>query len=97
MAEDEYWQGQVVRVTGELEDPAQHVVPLGSHGETLTNDPGETLTAFREDNSHATITATANPSTGTYTAEVTADVPGHWEVNDGRGGVYRFFVKPIRQ
>lgn len=86
---DEYWLGQVVRVTALLTDPAAAEVP--------TDDAAEELVAYRQDGSLGTISATSHPSTGTYTAEVNADQVGHWEVNDGKGGVYRFYVKPIRQ
>lgn len=93
---DEYWLGQVVLVTAELENPKSTVAPLGSHGEALTDDATEVLKAFREDGTAGPIASAAHPSTGVYTAQVTADQPGHWEVNDAKGGVYRFYVKPIR-
>lgn len=85
---DEYWLGQVVAVTAKLTDPANAEAP--------TDDAGETLTAFRPDLTHGTITATNHPATGTYTAQVTTDQVGFWEVNDARGGVYQFYVKPVR-
>lgn len=89
LIEDQYWQGQTVLLTATLTNPAAADAP--------TDDSGETMVAYREDNSLAPVGSAAHPSTGVYTAEVTADQPGHWEVNDGLGGVYRFYVKPIRQ
>lgn len=85
---DEYWLGQVVLVTAKLTDPANAEAP--------TDDAGETLVAFRPDLTHGPVTSTAHPSTGTYTAQVTTDQQGFWQINDGRGGVYEFYVRPVR-
>lgn len=92
---DEYWQGQNVTVTALLTDPTQHVAPLAPNGETLVDDPGETFIAVREDGSHQTVSVT-HPSVGTYLVSFAADVKGWWQVNDGRGGLYEFYVKPVR-
>lgn len=85
---DEYFLGQVVRVTELLTDPANAEAP--------TDDATLTLRATRPDGSAGTITPPAHPSTGTYTAEVTTDQAGKWQVTDDEGGVYEFYVKPVR-
>lgn len=97
MAEDEYWLHQVVLVTAKLTNPASTTAPVDPvTGETLTDDSGETLIAYREDGTPGPITTIAHGTTGFYTAQVTADQLGHWEVNDAKGGVYRFYVRPTR-
>lgn len=94
---DEYWQGQVVKVTAKLTDPASATAPVdATTGETLTADASETMIAYRPDGSASAVAAPANPSTGIYTGQVTADQVGFWQVNDAKGGVYEFYVKPIK-
>jgi hypothetical protein len=83
---DEYWQGQIVSVQATLTDPA--------NAEALTDDPGETLAAVRPDGTSGPTSNATHPSLGIYRVDVTTDQSGWWEVNDGRGGVYQFYVKP---
>lgn len=92
---DEYSLNQIFTVTVTLEDPTLHTAPLGPHGETLTDDSGETLVAYhRKDSSPAPISATGHLGQGLYSAQVTADQVGWGQVIDGRGGVYYYYVKP---
>lgn len=85
---DEYWLGQTILVTATLTDPAAAEAP--------TDQTGETLTAWKPDGSNVALTSTAHPSVGIYTGQVMADQVGFWQVNDAKGGVYVFYVKPIR-
>lgn len=85
---DEYWLGQTVRVTALLTDPADAEAP--------TDDASETMRAIRPDLSAGTMSTIQHGPTGTYTANVTTDQAGKWQVTDDQGGVYEFYVRPVR-
>jgi hypothetical protein len=85
---DSFWLGQEIVLTATLTDPANNNAP--------TDDPSLEFVALRQDDTQATVGPIQHPSTGVYTATVTVDEPGWWQINDQNGGVYEFYVKPVR-
>jgi hypothetical protein len=85
---DSFWLGQEIVLTATLTDPANNNAP--------TDDPSLGFVALRQNDTQATVGTIVHVSTGIYTATVTVDQAGWWQVNDQNGGVYEFYVKPVR-
>lgn len=89
---NEYIPGQIVFLQDAITDPATGL-PVA--------DSSDAVTVYRPDRTTTAPTPIGNPSTGVYTAQVTADQSGWWEYvwnSTGAGAGARrgwFWVSPV--